>query len=313
MSGPKLIAPKCPLTGLPATRLIQPVSARLIEGLWRHPFGVSVDRQLDGVARFGLWEAPSGLVFFDPMIEGDQTFYRDLYRDGRFHRVLSAPGLGRGEFRRAAELVRPGESLLDVGCGDGALAQYLPDVVYTGIDPHFAAVDPAVDVRQETAAAHSAAHPGQYDAVCAFHVIEHLSDPLACARDWANCVKPGGRLLVAVPRWPSPFTEIPNFVFNAPPHHLSWWNENALHTLSDRLGFEVEELKVVPFSTHDSIVYWMARLAPKLVGKRYFRAHWTWYLALGWSGLAGRIADILLRVPVNAAPAGLLLVARKPG
>src|SRR5918911_2510204 len=94
--------PSCPITGLPATRLIQPISARLIGDLWRRAFGVKTEQQLDGVDRFGLWESPCGLAFFDPMLPGDEAFYLDLYRRGNFHRALNAPGLARAEFRRVA-------------------------------------------------------------------------------------------------------------------------------------------------------------------------------------------------------------------
>jgi SAM-dependent methyltransferase len=312
MSALKLPIPACPITGSPAKRLIQRVSARLIGGLWRHLFGVSTDRQLNGIARFGLWESACGLAFFDPMLEGDKSFYRDLYQGGAFHRELAAPGLGRGEFKRVADIVHPREKVLDVGCGEGGLAQHLPHATYTGLDPNFSAVDAGLDIRNETAAVHSALHPLEYDAVCTFHVIEHVSNPLGFARDLANCVKPGGCLFIAVPSWPSPFTDIPNFVFNAPPHHLSWWNESALRVLAGRLGLDVEEIQAVPFASHDSIVWWMGRFAPKLTGDRYFRAHYGWYAALAWAGLAGRVANALCPMPASAAPAGLLLVARKP-
>jgi hypothetical protein len=59
--------PSCPITGLPAERRIQSISARLISGLWRGAFGVATDRQLGGIDHFELWESPCGLAFFDPM------------------------------------------------------------------------------------------------------------------------------------------------------------------------------------------------------------------------------------------------------
>lgn len=304
--------PLCPITGLPAKRRIQPISGRLIIGLWRRAFGVTTNRQLGGIERFGLWESPCGLAFFDPMLPGDEAFYRDLYRGGDFHRLLAAPGVVRPEFARVAEMLRPGEKVLDVGCGEGGLAHHLPQAIYVGLDPNFSAAPATADVRNETAAAHAKAHPAEYDAVCAFHVIEHVSNPLGFARDLVNCVRPGGRLFIAVPRWGSPITEIPNFVFNAPPHHLSWWNEGALRALADRLDLVVEALEPVPFGSHDSIIYWMGRFAPKLARDRYFRAHWTWYGALAWSWLAGRACDALFRVPQSAKSSGLLLAARKP-
>src|SRR5215469_10825293 len=303
--------PSCPITGLPASRRIQRISARLIAGLWRGAFGVATERQLAGIDHFGLRESPCGLAFFEPMLAGDETFYLDLHRRGNFHRFLSAPQYPRAEFGRVAELVQPGEKILDVGCGGAALAPYLPHATYVGLDPnrHSTAAEP--DIRCETVAEHAAAHPNEYDLVCASHVIEHVSDPLGFARYLVESIKPEGRLCIVVPHRVSALTEIPNFVLNAPPNHLSWWNEGALQELVHRLGLVSEVLETVPFS-FDSLIYWMGRLTPKLTGERYFRAHWTWHCALIWSWLVGRTSDALFRVPASARPSGLLLVARKP-
>jgi SAM-dependent methyltransferase len=301
--------PSCPITGLPAKRRIQLISAGLIGELWRRAFGVRTEKQLGGIEHFGLWESPCGLAFFEPMLEGDEAFYLDLYRRGDFHRALSVSR--RSEFMRIAELIRPGDKVLDVGCGEGALARHLPHATYVGLDPHCYADATELDVRSETIAAHAASHPEEYDAVCAFHSIEHVADPLDFARDLVKCVRPGGRLCIVVPSRTSPLTEIPNFVLNAPPNHLSWWDEGALRAVADRLDLTTEALETVPFS-FDSLIYWMGRFAPKLTGARYFRAHWIWHCALAWSWLVGRACDWLFQVPAAAKPSGLLLVARKP-
>lgn len=306
------LVPSCPITGLPARRRIQPISARLIGELWRRGFGVRADRQLASIRQFDLWESPCGLAFFEPMLAGDEVFYLDLYRHGALHRTLSAPGLARTEFRRLAELIRPGNRVLDVGCGEGGLARHLPHAIYVGLDPNFSTSARGPDIRNETIAEHAASHSGEYDFVCAFHVIEHIPDPLGFARDLTRCIRPEGRLCIAVPGWGSPMTDIPNFVFNAPPHHLSWWNEEALRELAARLDLAAEAVEPALFGSHDSLIYWMGRLAPKLTGDRYFRAHWSWYCALAWSWLAGCACNALFRVPKSAGPSGLLLIARKP-
>ena len=308
---PMQTVPSCPITGVPARQRIQPISARLIGGLWRASFGVRTDRQFAGIERFELWESPCGLAFFEPMLAGDAAFYLDLYRQGDLHRRLAAPGLTRTEFQMMAKLIRPGNRVLDVGCGEGGLAQYLEKVTYVGLDPIFSPAAAGPDVRNETVAEHAMLHPEEYDVACAFHVIEHVADPLAFARDLARCVSPGGRVCIAVPDRASLITAIPNFVFNAPPHHLIWWNEGALRVLAQLLELAIEAIETVPYCSHDSIIYWMGRFAPKLTGERYFRAHWTWYGALAWSWLVARICNALFRVPASAQASGLLLVARK--
>lgn len=310
MNNPIRTIPTCPITGLPTRRRIQPISGRLIIELWRRTFGVSSDRQIGGIDHFGLWESPCGLVFFDPMLPGDEAFYRDLYRLGDFHRALSAAGLTRTEFRRVAEMLRPGEKVLDVGCGEAGLARHLPHAIYVGLETHSDATAAGPDIRNETVAEHAASHAEEYDVVCAFHVIEHVADPLGFTRDLVRCVRAGGHLYIVVPSRSSPITKIPNFVLNAPPHHLSWWNEGALRSLASRLDLVTETIEGVPFS-FDSIIYWMARFAPKLTGSRYFRAHWTWHAALAWSWIIGGACNILFSVPASAESSGLLLVARK--
>jgi len=309
------LIPSCPITGLPASRRVQPISSTLISELWRWSFGTRVEPQLAEVGQFGLWESPCGLAFFEPMLAGNEGFYQDLYRRAGFHRALSVPRIPRAEFERIAELVRPGDKVLDVGCGEAALAPYLTHATYVGLEPHpySAAGEPDIrpDIRNETIAEHAASHSEEYDIVCALHAIEHVADPLGFARDLVKCLRAGGHLVIAVPSRESALTQIPNFVLNAPPHHLSWWNEPALQALADRLGVILVAIEALPFS-FDSMIYWMGRFSPKLVGDRYFRAHWIWHGALAWSWLAARICNALFPIPASARPSGLLLVARKP-
>jgi len=153
--------PLCPITGVPASRRIQSISASLIIGLWRWSFGVATDHQFGNIGHFGLWESPCGLAFFEPMLTGDEAFYLELYRRGDFHRVLNASSLARAEFRYVAEIVRTGETVLDVGCGEGGLARHLRHATYVGLDPHSYTVGTQPDIRNETISQHVATIGGR--------------------------------------------------------------------------------------------------------------------------------------------------------
>jgi SAM-dependent methyltransferase len=304
--------PPCPITGQAGSRLIQLIPSNLLIGLWKASFRVATGAQLVANRQFGLWESPCGLVFFDPMIAGNGDFYRNLYpawtRDGPWS-PAAAP---RTDYGEAAALIRPGERVLDVGCGAGAFAACIPQASFIGLDDNYPVTGAAVDIRNESLAAHAAAHREGYDAVCAFHVLEHAADPAKFAQDLQRCLKPGGLLFISVPKYRSAINDIPNFVFNAPPHHLTWWNERALSALAGSTGLQVLSLAGLPLGAHHRLGHWMGRAAPKLTRDIYFKSSRWWHAALAWSFLAGLALSAVLGTPRRAPPIELLLIARKP-
>lgn len=302
----------CPITGEPA-RLVQEVSAGLLRGLWRRSFRVDPTPLPSG--RIGIWRSPSDLIFFAPAEEGDGAFYEALYRRLDAGGRLRAAGRDRAEYPHAAARIRPGDAVLEVGAGAGAFARHIPEARYVGLDPNPGAYASAgAGVRAESLADHVAAHGAAYDAACAFQVIEHVADPLRLGQDMVRCLKPGGLLMLGAPIWPSAMTAIPDFVFNAPPHHLSWWSEPAMRSLAARLGLAVEAVLSLAPVAAQPLIHWMGRLAPLRTAPEgpWFAARRSWYASLAASALLGRLAAALLPLPRHAAPMFVFLVARKP-
>jgi len=297
----------CPITGEAATP-VQVVGARLLRGLWRHSFGIT-PAVLPERGEFTLYRTPCGLMFFDPPIEGDAAFYGALYAELDAPALIRASAPTRPEYLAAVRHIRPGDRVLDVGAGPGAFAP--SGAAVTALDPHAAE---GSGVLRETATAHAARLGEHYDAVTAFQVIEHVADPLALARAMLACAKPGGLVMLGAPLWPSPMTAIPNFCLNAPPHHLSWWNADAMRALAARLGAAVEEVAILPAAPGQPLIHWMGRLAPIRTAPLgpYFRAHWSWHASLLLAYAAARIIAPLRRIPPDAAPHFVLLVMRKP-
>jgi SAM-dependent methyltransferase len=302
-------APPCPITGAPPVRRVQWLSTKVLAAIWRWSVGVDVRALFAGVDRVGLWESPDGLLYCDPPIAGNDAFYQSFYRNVRMHGRLSHTAAPRGEFTLAASFIDPGTRVLDVGCGGGGLSRYVPEAHYTGLDMHFGSEAPLV--LAETIEAHAARCPQAYDTVCALEVIEHVPDPVAFTATMLEALRPGGRLIIGVPCWPSPMTDIPNFVVNAPPHHLTLWSERALRALADRLGVRVHAIRPIPVTAELAIAYWMSRIAPK-ASSRLFSADWSWHARLAVAYLAGSIVKSVRSIPVDAPPISLLLVADKP-
>ncbi|MFT8245347.1 class I SAM-dependent methyltransferase [Roseomonas sp. BN140053] len=308
--------PRCPITGDRSPVLVQRVSRRFLHLLWRGSHGVVPTPIARNGPAIGLWRSACGLMFFHPPIAGDNAFYHALYRKLGACGSLSYDAGSRPEFVEAAKQVRPGDRVLDVGAGRGGLDTLLPPgAVWQGLDPHFGE-EAAPNIARETLEEHAAQHPGAYDMVCAFQVLEHVEQPRRFAEDMLRCLRPGGLLVLCVPLWPSPLTETPNLAINAPPHHLSWWNPEALRALAGALGLEVLRADTLPPPRHAAPLFWLHRLLPRRTGgDRYFRHALSWWAALIAAGLVTRP---LLRwrgtpLPRGARSIDAFLVARKPG
>lgn len=306
-------APLCPATGLPAVRLVQWVSAELLADLWRIEMKVDVRPSFRGATRFGLWESPTGLYFFDPMTAGDAEFYAKFYARLDPSKFPNAEK-PRGEFAIAARCIDDGDRVLDVGCGFGAFRHAIPSARYVGLDPHFSGE--AESWRQvETLGLHLAANAGTYDAACAFQVLEHVEEPAVMVADMARAVRPGGRVIIAVPHVPSAHTRIPNYLINATPHHLTWWTEKALLAVAARAGLVDARVETAPWTEVDGLVYWMERCSPVKARDRHFRHAWIWHASAAIGFLAGWA---MWRIRPRPAPrpgeegASLVLIAERP-
>jgi SAM-dependent methyltransferase len=89
--------------------------------------------------------------------------------------------------------------VLDVGCGEGELARYLPHGAWVGLDNSQTMLEraPAGGVRGEATAL---PFPDEsFDAVAILYVLYHLSDPRRALAEAHRVMRPGGLIAVAAP------------------------------------------------------------------------------------------------------------------
>jgi SAM-dependent methyltransferase len=110
--------------------------------------------------------------------------------------------LQRWRIRMVAPYVREGSRLLDIGCYDSALIDYLgPRVAQAvGIDPLAAPrEDVKVSILRGRVPGDSRLQPGSFDCLTMLAVLEHFDDPVAVSNECFRLLRAGGRLVLTVP------------------------------------------------------------------------------------------------------------------
>lgn len=136
--------------------------------------------------------------------------------------------------------------LLDVGCGSGAalgVARALGWQV-AGIEMDQAAAEKARRFTEAIHAGDALTAPfaaGRFDVVTAFHVLEHVPDPVSVARRMLEWLAPGGLLIIEVPNAGGLGAALFGRAWSGLelPRHLSHFSPESLTRVMERAGGQV--------------------------------------------------------------------------
>lgn len=189
-----------------------------------------------------------GLVYARPAVPGNDCFYAWITAEQNYYQAF------RWEWGVVADLVArkngPKLELLEIGCGTGDFLAFISpkvDADIVGIDTHAPSVEACL--KRDLNAKHLdldqfiRRNPeSKYDAICAFHCLEHVADPRSLIESMAKVLAPGGWIFVSVPYSPTSRDAVGVDCMNLPPHHLTQWNEKSLARLGKVTGFNVDVL-----------------------------------------------------------------------
>lgn len=183
-----------------------------------------------------------------PFVSGSSSFYdwitsqEKYYPDGRweYSEVLNDLTVNNNIHSK----------LLDVGCGDGNFLDFAKEsksknVNFFGLDPTKQSVEKCLqkghDVYCMDIEGFKSDHKDErFDAITAFHVLEHIAYPREFLKELASLLRPGGAVYLSTPYSPMDF-EIDWFdILNHPPHHMGRWNLKSYRNLAETLELNVE-------------------------------------------------------------------------
>ena len=154
-----------------------------------------------------------GSLFPMPGPERIQSFYPAEYYGeptAKFEPLVEF-GVRLGAKMRVESLVGDlpaGSKVLDIGCGRGVMLRALLDLGHEAhgveIAPEAASgADPRAQIRIAPELAKADYEENSFDAVIMWHVLEHLPHPEKTLAEIRRILRPGGRLILAVPNFGS--------------------------------------------------------------------------------------------------------------
>jgi SAM-dependent methyltransferase len=225
----------CLLCASSDTIIIENISCRLLKRAYKKK-GIDIDKLLQCKTMQYVQCSACGIRFFVPPVTGDDVFYRQLQRFSWYY--LN----DKQEYAYAQKYINGDAKVLEIGAGSGAFARYLNQQNYTGLEFSQDAVDLAqkngINVFKQDVQSFAKENPEEYDVVCSFQVLEHVSDPASFLSAQIQALKPGGKLVIAVPSEDSFLKYITNGILNMPPHHITRWSDNVLESLTDLFGIQ---------------------------------------------------------------------------
>jgi 2-polyprenyl-3-methyl-5-hydroxy-6-metoxy-1,4-benzoquinol methylase len=231
---------QCPVCGSSSAPVYTLSKAKIVSGLNRF-FNTSFDPAIVTTDYTIVRCQSCTLEFADPILPGNDAFYHALVKQPGYYSDY------RPEYDVVADAIGAAENsknILDIGCGEGdflVLLQKRGHTQLSGIDTTEASVnrcrEKGLNVTNSRIESYAG---GPFQAITAFHCLEHVDDPKAFITESMRLLAPGGKLYIATPYSPQVSEMFWYHPLNNPPHHMLRLNEKAYLRLAAETGTRAE-------------------------------------------------------------------------
>jgi SAM-dependent methyltransferase len=247
------------LTGMNDATLLATLNVKEISEKWRESLGVEVGDTFRTLSAIEYWQCPTtGFCWYTPAeAAGGGELYAQLEKHNWYYMH------DKWEFSAALDLLGESSTVLEVGVGEGnflkAAQKKGHSIQGVELNPKGAARARAMGFEINELTLHELREQTnqRFDTVCAFQVLEHVPDPRQFLEGILAMLKPGGRMILAVPNAAVMRKVDPRGqeLLNQPPHHMGHWDENVFRALEDFLPVKVRSVHREQMATYH--VSWM--------------------------------------------------------
>ena len=220
--------------------ILQKIPARQMVKHFKSSFGLDVTEYFSGIDVLEYREhLKSGVKYFYPLVTGDEIFYEQLQKFDWYYQK------NKDEYDFASSFTK-NKNVLEVGCGSGWFYDIAGAVNYTGLEYNNRAIkqcqEKGITVFKHSIEDHKRKYKKVYEVVCAFQVLEHVSDPFEFISSALGCLEPNGLLVISVPSDDSFVGLARNSILNMPPHHVTHWPDRSFDYIAKEFGVVLERV-----------------------------------------------------------------------
>lgn len=244
-----------PLTHNFNTVNLRKLSTTQISNQWSKVFHIRLSDEFNEIETIFHWKClDTGFEWYTPAeAAGDGSLYQQLQKFPWYYMS------DKWEFHAALDYIQASDKVLEVGIGGAGFLQLArqkgveiegmeinPEAIKNAQRLGFRVYPLSIDEFLNQ-------YPDQkYDAICAFQVIEHISDPISFLSKLTNLLKPSGKLILSVPNSEILRKVDPSYenLLDQPPHHMSHWCKSVFNYLPNIFPLKVTELLEEPLQSY---------------------------------------------------------------
>jgi 2-polyprenyl-3-methyl-5-hydroxy-6-metoxy-1,4-benzoquinol methylase len=246
------------------TRIIEKVDVNILKTIYEER-AISMNKYFNGQDLY-LRECNScKLIYYDPAPIGDGEFYAQLQENIKGYYLKE-----KEDYVIAAAFIQPTDNVLEIGCGEGFFTNYLKGNNYTGLEYNESAIIEAqnkgLNVIKKDIDSFAENNAEAFDLVCYYQVLEHVEKPHEFIKSSLKCLKKGGKLIFAVPSEDTFLKYGVNLFLNAPPHHVTRWQDVVFKNIEGIFDLKLLSLKHEKLHSLHKVFYLQCRIQQTLSG-----------------------------------------------